>query len=650
MPPTYDVVVIGAGPAGGAAAYHAAARGLSTLLVDRKRFPRGKICGDGLTPRALRALRRMGLADRLASQHARIRGVRYVGPERTSLLGYETEAPPLNFGLVVPRMDLDDQIRRAAQHAGADLVEDTRATELDADGSGVIRGVWLDGPSGRRRVEAGVTVVANGAAGRLAGWDGEVTPVNSRPAAVAVRQYFDGVDGLEPYFEVHAPVRWRARSLIGYGWIFPVGGTTANVGLGLLSDHTRLDQALVHEVFRAFVSGLCSRDARFRAARPLGPIEGGWLNARMVDPRLAPPGVLPVGDAAGLVNVFTGEGIAYALESGELAARAAQRGRHDAERATASYGRQLVALYPHHWALRGTSRYYRWLLSLGPDLIEERGGGLLAALRRFALDEAAPCSDDRSESATTRQLVGLIRSRAVTLVRATNPMVAELLDDMLGHPASVAGSDLRLAAALVRPAGLLDTSFLDALLAVTLFSVGEAVLDGVGTCEAPQRDVADPAHIVIGDYLVTEATAVLGRLPGPIFRLVSSAFRDSARARLAQATQDTVALGGRYAALASPTVCAAVLASSGRSGGELGRTSGELEAFARWYGATRRAALELHERPSAHLAAYVGECLRSPVPPPSASLGRLVSQLRAYAEQALEAADDGLPHRAGTWR
>src|SRR5205823_7704642 len=163
------------------------------------------------------------------------------------------------------------------------------------------------------------------------------------------RQYCEGIRELEPYFEVYTPVTWQARSLIGYGWIFPVGKTMANVGLGLLSDHKRLDEALVHEVFRSFLAGLCSRDRRLEAAQPVGPIEGDSLNACMVDPSLTSPGALLVGDAAGLVNVFTCEGIAYALESGELAARTVQRSGHKPERATVSYGRQLVAQYPHHW-------------------------------------------------------------------------------------------------------------------------------------------------------------------------------------------------------------------------------------------------------------------------------------------------------------
>jgi flavin-dependent dehydrogenase len=575
-----------------------------------------------------------------------------MGPEHAAVVSYDTEPSPFNFGLVVPRTVLDDRIRLAAQGAGADLAEDAEATDLRTDESGVVRGVWLNGPGGRRRADATITVIADGATGRLGRHVRAGRSQDSRPIAIAVRQYFDGVRELQPYFEFHAPVTWQARSLVGYGWIFPVGETMANVGLGLLSEHKHLDEALVHEVFRAFLAGLCSRDRRLDAAYPLGPIEGGSVSACLVDPTLTPPGALLVGDAAGLVNVFTGEGIAYALESGELAARAVHRNLHNPARATRSYGAQLVGRYPYHWAMRGTSRCYRWLLSLSPNLVEGRQtSGLLAALRRFALDEAPLQGDGASpaSSQTTagRRLENLIRSRAVSLLRQRDPMLAELLNDLLRDDGTVAASNLSLATALIRPADLLDAVVIDALLAVILFSVGDGVLESVGGRAATPGGNADRAHVVIGDCLVTEATAVLCGLPTPVFRLVSAAFRDSACARLTPArASSSRARIERYAALASPAVCAAVLASGGHG---LDEAPPELVAFARWYGGTQRAIVDLREGPDADLADYVRDCSRSPVPPPTESsvqLHKLASELRTQAYETL-AAVDASPHRMG---
>jgi menaquinone-9 beta-reductase len=640
----YDVVVIGAGPAGGAAAYHAAASGLSTLLVERKRLPRNKVCGDGLTPRALRALHRMGLADLLASQHVQIRGVRLTGREHASVLNYTTEPPPFNFGVVVPRILLDNQIQRAAQGVGAELASDTKATDLHID-AGVVRGVSLEGPSGRRRVEAGITVIADGAAGRLSRYLRSAGAPGPRTTAFAVRQYFDEVMEMQPYFEVYAPLTWHARSLIGYGWIFPVEGTMANVGLGLLSDHKRLDQALVQEVFHAFLSELKAHDPRLKAACPLGPVEGGPLNARMIDPSFTPPGVVLVGDAAGLVNVFTGEGIAYALESGELAATIASLKRHDPEGVTVLYGQRLLAMYPHHWAMRDAPRYYRWLLSLGTDLVCERESvGLLGALRRVALDELTPFGDsselDADQTVIARRLVHLIRVRAVSLARESDPMLAELVNHLLDDATSVSASTLILAAVFMKPVGLLDTTALDALLAVTLFAVGEDLLDGVGSREAEQGNGADSAHIIVGDCLVTEATAVLVKLPDPVFRLISTAIRDSAHARLAHAIDapSARALARRYAELASPAVCAAVLASAAAGAFEPERAAREVGPFARWYGSTCRALHDLREHASPDLADYVRACIHQPEPPPvawSSTLGGLVLRLQQTALEIL---------------
>ena len=162
----YDVVVVGAGPAGASAAYHAASAGLKTLLLDRKRFPRAKVCGDWLTPRAVRALARIGLGHAFDA-HTRVAGVRMQGSGVDLGVSYAAEPPPYDFGLVVPRSVLDQQIATAAVSAGAEFVDDVSVEGVVTTASERIAGVAVRHPRKTSSVRARVTIVADGATGRI---------------------------------------------------------------------------------------------------------------------------------------------------------------------------------------------------------------------------------------------------------------------------------------------------------------------------------------------------------------------------------------------------------------------------------------------------------------------------------------------------
>lgn len=316
MTDRHEVLVVGAGPGGSAAAYFLAAQGLDVLLVDRSDFPRDKTCGDGLSPRALSVLRAMGLLPTVADAGFRINRVRIVAPDGTHLV---SPIPPHDghpeFSLVVPRYTLDEIIRAHAVAAGATFRPRVTATDVLRDGDRIV-GVRATAPDGPIDLGARVTVLATGASTALL----ERARLLASPPVFgrAARGYFEGVAELSDEIEFDM----QSVPLPGYGWVFPISSTAANVGAGFI-DRPGRPAAFnsPRPVFDEFLAN--ARQARRLAdARTTGPVKSYPLRIDFPSARVAFPGLVLVGEAGGLVNPLTGEGIDYALESAQLAAEA----------------------------------------------------------------------------------------------------------------------------------------------------------------------------------------------------------------------------------------------------------------------------------------------------------------------------------------
>ncbi|NSC25282.1 geranylgeranyl reductase family protein [Streptomyces albus subsp. chlorinus] len=353
-----QVVVVGAGPGGSTAAYHLARQGLDVVLVEKARFPREKVCGDGLTPRAVRQLVRMGI-DTTGPGWMRNRGLRFVSRGRTLELDWPESSSFPGYGLTRTREDFDQLLARHAEAAGARLHTGTKVTGPLLDRAGRVAGVSASGPDGERRdFTAPLVVAADGVAGRLAVAVG-IERLPKRPVGTAVRRYIRSpAKHLDPYLESWLDLRRDdGRILPGYSWIFPMGDGRVNVGLGVLND-SRTGSMQARRLLDTWLArtpaewGLRDADGSGNAD---GPLRGAALPMGFNRLPHYRRGLMLIGDAGGMVNPCNGEGIAYAMESAELAADIAAQAL--ARPAGPSRERALEA-YPAQMARR-LGRYYR---------------------------------------------------------------------------------------------------------------------------------------------------------------------------------------------------------------------------------------------------------------------------------------------------
>jgi geranylgeranyl reductase family protein len=323
-----DVIVVGAGPAGAATAYHLAQAGVDVLLLEKAAFPRDKVCGDGLTPRAVKQLVGMGF-DLDAPGWQKNKGLRIIGAGHRLELPWPelTSFPP--YGAARARSDLDELLARHAQKAGARLHERTQVTGPVLDSSGRVVGVTarpLD-EDGRRAGDevtyrAPLVVACDGVSARLALALG-LARREDRPMAVAVRAYYETPrhddEWMESWLELWDGEPGRSNLLPGYGWIFGVGDGTANVGLGILNTSKAFQSVDYKQILRSWLANTPG-EWGFTEENRVGTIGSAALPMGFNRKPHYTRGVLLVGDAGGMVNPFNGEGIDYALESGHLAA------------------------------------------------------------------------------------------------------------------------------------------------------------------------------------------------------------------------------------------------------------------------------------------------------------------------------------------
>jgi menaquinone-9 beta-reductase len=424
-----DVIVVGAGPSGATVAYYLARAGLDVLLLEKTAFPREKVCGDGLTPRAVRSLIRMGV-DLEADGWIRNKGLRIMGGGVRLELPWPELASYPDFGLVRTRYDFDQILVDRAIAAGVRLRERTQVTGpvLD-DRTGRILGVTANGAAesgdgdqtrgtngdgakrsgGRDRLtfRAPLVVAADGNSSRLSLAMG-LRKRDDRPMGVAVRRYYESPrhddDYLESWLELWEGSGDDRRLLPGYGWVFGVGDGTSNVGLGLLNTSTNFQNVDYRAMLRSWLANMPA-EWGYVEDNATGPIRGAALPMGFNRQPHYTRGLLLVGDAGGMINPFNGEGIAYAMESAEIAADviAQALARHtpaQRERALHGYPRLLKEAYGGYYT---AGRLFVKLIG-NPQVMRfaTRHGLPHPTLMRFTLKLLANLTDPRSRDAPDR--------------------------------------------------------------------------------------------------------------------------------------------------------------------------------------------------------------------------------------------------------
>lgn len=370
MEQKHDVIVVGAGPAGAAAAAVLAQSGCNVLLLDRESFPRDKICGDAVPSGAIEMLYRLGMKDKILTAQQRAEFYPLKKMRLISTRGFEVEATFKQGAsgadsFVAPRMYLDAVIQQHAVDCGVEFRQaQVKAPIIEA---GQVIGVAAQANGSSHKFKASIVIGADGATSSVAR---ALRPKNQRHnnhhRAVAVRAYIDDIEITPHEIEFYL----YKKILPGYAWVFPTGEQRANIGLGMRLDHFRARKQDLDDMLAQFL-------AMPRMEERL--IHGGRLHDVATWPlnfgsqRNLPSafnGAVLIGDAAGLVNPLTGGGIHNSLISAELAANTIIEALQDGDFSQARLRRYETQCHQALWkSMQRSYRLQRGLLRF-PILVD----------------------------------------------------------------------------------------------------------------------------------------------------------------------------------------------------------------------------------------------------------------------------------------
>jgi geranylgeranyl reductase family protein len=357
----FEVSIVGAGPAGAVCAMLLARAGIKVALIERARFPRDKVCGDGITPRGARMLKELGILDNIAKAAFACNGMTLRGSESNSFdIDLQADSRGPAELLVLPRLQLDQMLLDHALAAGVHYIDDAKVDALTHEA-----GICYTQLQSGRRISSRLGLIATGAESQILRASGLM---NDKPRLEhAARGYFEGVEGLTR----RVTLFFDGIDLPGYGWVFPTSPSSANIGCGvfsrdgmpqmqrlkeLLASHPMLKRQLAH-------------------ANLMAPLRAYPLRTDFHADHAGRDVRLCIGEAAGLVNPVTGEGIDYAFESARFASDAVQAalGAAAPEQALGDYRARLKRRFARRFGI------YRWVQK--NCLSDNQADDFLAAVR-----------------------------------------------------------------------------------------------------------------------------------------------------------------------------------------------------------------------------------------------------------------------------
>jgi geranylgeranyl reductase family protein len=364
LPNRCEVLVIGAGPAGSAAARILAQAGVDVVLIDQQPQGRDKICGDGLIPDSHAALARLGLLERVMADAEPVSYVRFVGPNGKSI------DVPGNLA-VLPRKLLDNILCQGAQDAGAHFFAPVRFEKPLLDNKGCVIGAMVKTGDHEQTLLADWVILATGAVPKaLMAAD---MCERHTPSCVALRGYVKAPALVGRITTLD--VVWCPEVRPGYGWIFPAPDGTFNIGVGITDSHSVVNgrgkkkDLNLRKMFDAFVAHYPPAAELMKAGELLGELKGAPLRVTLSGARWSRPGMLATGEAIGSTYSLSGEGIGKAMETAILAAETVLAGRTNGwseEAVRAQYEHALAGLKPKFELYERANKInaYPWLVDL----------------------------------------------------------------------------------------------------------------------------------------------------------------------------------------------------------------------------------------------------------------------------------------------
>lgn len=316
----FDVIIAGAGPSGSAAAIILGEKGHSVLLIDKESFPRDKTCGDGITYKALPALKKLGLDDKIKAESPFFtNGYTLVFRDNSKLI---FEKPPAEDALayIISRHSFDNiLLERALSFDSVTFLPDTKVTGMQYEGT-KITGVEINDELAN--YEADIIMDATGVSSTLGKANKE-----AQSCALAVRGYYSNVADLNNTIEVY----FSDDILPGYFWIFPTSATTANIGGGTFQNIVEEKKINIKKLLYDFVENHPVASKKLKNAKLEGILKGGKIPLAFGDFSWSRVrnNLMLIGDAGGFVNPITAEGISYAMKTGIYAAETASQYLHE---------------------------------------------------------------------------------------------------------------------------------------------------------------------------------------------------------------------------------------------------------------------------------------------------------------------------------